>query len=103
MPENIKTEETVKRKSVKRRRAKSSRINSEAPGYGRMSYHDGSMYWSVVLNDDSMTIVNRRELSNEFLKIDNEPISLQVKKSIRDRPFAEIASRTGVLRLDPPQ
>lgn len=47
---------------------------AEAPGYGRMSYRDGSMYWSVILKDDSQVIVNRRELSNTFLGIEDDPI-----------------------------
>jgi uncharacterized protein YbgA (DUF1722 family) len=51
-----------------------SRFIAEAPGYGRMSYNDGSMYWFVTLKDGSQLQVNRRELGNSFLDIDDEPI-----------------------------
>ena len=47
---------------------------AEAPGYGRMSYENGSMYWFVILKDGSMTKVDRRELGNAFLGIDDRPI-----------------------------
>ena len=47
---------------------------AEAPGYGRMNYRDGSMYWFIQLKDGSETKVDRRELGNAFLGIDDDPI-----------------------------
>lgn len=53
---------------------KTKGIMAEAPGYGRMSYGDGSMYWFVVQKDGSQFSVNRRALSNAFLGLDDSPI-----------------------------
>ncbi len=53
---------------------KTKGLFAEAPGYGRMSYADGSMYWFVTLKDDSQIKVDRRELGNAFLGIDDRPI-----------------------------
>lgn len=47
---------------------------AEAPGYGRMSYRDGSIYWFVKLKDGSQIQVDRRELSSAFLGIDDDQI-----------------------------
>lgn len=40
---------------------------AEAPGYARMSYGTGSIYWDVVLKDDSAMVIDRRPLGDEFL------------------------------------
>jgi hypothetical protein len=40
---------------------------AEAPGYARMSYHTGALYWHVTLKDRSQIRVDRREISNGFL------------------------------------
>lgn len=53
---------------------KTKGLFAEAPGYGRMSYADGSVYWFVTLKDDSQIKVDRRELGNAFLGIDDRPI-----------------------------
>ena len=47
---------------------------AEAPGYGRMSYADGSMYWFITLKDNSQIKVDRREVSDEFFGIAEAPI-----------------------------
>lgn len=44
---------------------------AEAPGYGRMSYDTGAIYWQVVLKDENVTIVNRRRVADAFLGIDD--------------------------------
>lgn len=49
-------------------------IIAEAPGYGRMSYRDGAIYWFLTLKDGSLLQVNRRELANVFLGIDDDEI-----------------------------
>jgi hypothetical protein len=43
---------------------------AEAPGYGRMSYFTGSMYWQYTLRDNTVDVVERRSLANTFLEID---------------------------------
>ena len=53
---------------------KASPFIAEAPGYGRMSYSNGSMYWFVTLKDGSQISVERRDLSNAFFGIDDMPI-----------------------------
>jgi hypothetical protein len=53
---------------------KTSGLLAEAPGYGRMNYRDGSMYWFVTLKDETQIKVDRRELGNAFLGIDDDPI-----------------------------
>ncbi len=53
---------------------KTSGLIAEAPGYGRMSYRDGSMYWFVTLKDGSQFSVNRRELSNTFFVLDDDEL-----------------------------
>jgi hypothetical protein len=47
---------------------------AEAPGYGRMEYLNGSMYWFITLNDGSQLKVCRRELADMFLGFDTEEI-----------------------------
>lgn len=47
---------------------------ADAPGYGRMSYRDGSIYWFISLKDGSQQRVSRRELANSFLGMDDDPI-----------------------------
>jgi hypothetical protein len=47
---------------------------AEAPGYGRMNYRDGSMYWFINLKDESTMKIDRRLLGNAFLGFDDEPI-----------------------------
>lgn len=42
---------------------------AEAPGYARMSYENGSIYWHIILKDGSTDAVTRRSLSNTFLDI----------------------------------
>jgi hypothetical protein len=51
---------------------KTAGLIAEAPGYGRMNLMDGSMYWSVNLKDGSQTMINRRELADEFLGLDDD-------------------------------
>jgi len=53
---------------------KTDGLLAETPGYGRMSYNDGSIYWFVTLKDASQIKVDRRELGNAFLGIDDDPI-----------------------------
>lgn len=48
---------------------KTSGLLAETPGYGRMSYLTGSIYWFITLKDGSQFKVDRRELSNSFLRI----------------------------------
>ena len=43
---------------------------AEAPGYGRMSYFTGSIYWQHTLRDETVDVVERRSLANAFLEID---------------------------------
>lgn len=47
-------------------------IVAEAPGYGRMNYLNGAIYWTILLKDGSMMQVDRRELSSAFLGISEE-------------------------------
>ena len=47
---------------------------AEAPGYGRMSYRDGSIYWFINLKDGSSIKVDRRELANTFLGIEDDEV-----------------------------
>jgi hypothetical protein len=46
-----------------------------APGYGRIDYNSGSMYWFINLKDNTMTVVNRRDIANQLrmLGIRDEP------------------------------
>jgi hypothetical protein len=44
---------------------------AEAPGYCRMSYKDGSVYWPIVLKNDELLMVNRRELADAFMGIED--------------------------------
>lgn len=53
---------------------KTKGLFAEAPGYGRMNYRDGSMYWTIILKDESQMQVDRRALANEFLGMDDDPI-----------------------------
>src|SRR5258708_32728805 len=45
---------------------------AEAPGYGRMSYFTGSIYWHYTDRRGFQSKVERREMANEFLGIDSE-------------------------------
>ncbi|MGB5086079.1 MAG: hypothetical protein WBO09_16100 [Methylocystis silviterrae] len=47
---------------------------AEAPGYGRMEYLNGSMYWFIVLNDGSQLKVCRRELADMFFGFDVDEV-----------------------------
>ncbi len=53
---------------------KTNGLLAEAPGYGRMSYQDGSIYWFILLKDGSQIKIDRRELGDAFLGIDSEAI-----------------------------
>jgi hypothetical protein len=48
------------------------KLIAEAPGYGRVSYFTGSMYWQIVLTDNTVTVVERRRLANKFLNLNEE-------------------------------
>jgi len=45
---------------------------AEAPGYGRMSYYTGSIYWHYTDRRGSTGKVDRREIANAFLGITDE-------------------------------
>jgi hypothetical protein len=45
------------------------KLFAEAPGYGGVNKLTGSMYWQIVLAEDVVTIIERRELANKFLGI----------------------------------
>lgn len=48
------------------------KLIAEAPGYGRVSYFTGSMYWQIALTDNTVTVVERRRLANKFLNLKDE-------------------------------
>lgn len=72
MEELFRSAEALRVTLAKHEVPKTKGLIAEAPGYGRMSYLDGSMSWQIVLKDSSLKIINRRSLSNEFLGIDDE-------------------------------
>ncbi len=45
---------------------------AEAPGYARMDLMTGSVYWSIDLKDDTITVVNRRRIANEFFGLEDD-------------------------------
>lgn len=45
---------------------------AEAPGYGRMSYFTGSIYWQYTDKDETVGVVERRKVANAFLEIDED-------------------------------
>jgi hypothetical protein len=47
---------------------------AETPGYGRMEYLNGSIYWFIVLRDGSQLKVCRRELADMFLGFDVDEV-----------------------------
>ncbi len=47
---------------------------AEAPGYTRFdTIATGSAYWQFVLKDDTVDVVQRRDVANEFLRITEDP------------------------------
>ncbi len=42
---------------------------AEAPGYGRMSYENGSLYWSIAATDGTERTVSRRDISDDLFEI----------------------------------
>lgn len=40
-----------------------------APGYGRIDYITGSMYWQIDLKDDTVDVVNRRRIADELRRL----------------------------------
>jgi hypothetical protein len=47
---------------------------AEAPGYTRFdTIGTGSAYWQFVLKDDTVDVVQRRDVANEFLRITEDP------------------------------
>src|SRR4051794_38954146 len=48
------------------------KLIAEAPGYGRVSYFTGSMYWQIVLADNTVTVIERRRLADKFLNLKDE-------------------------------
>jgi hypothetical protein len=45
------------------------KLFAEAPGFGGINKLTGSMYWQIVLSENSVTIIERRELADKFLGI----------------------------------
>jgi hypothetical protein len=50
---------------------RTDRFFAEAPGYGRMDLMSGSIYWHFTLKDNTIEVVNRRKMANEFLGIED--------------------------------
>lgn len=45
---------------------------AEAPGYARMNFENGALYWQIVDKEGSIGVVDRRELSNALFGIGAE-------------------------------
>jgi hypothetical protein len=42
---------------------------AEAPGYARMNYENGALYWQITDRDGAVGKVDRREVSNQLFGI----------------------------------
>jgi hypothetical protein len=51
---------------------KSNRLVAQAPGYARMNLMTGSLYWHFINEHGGLEKIDRRELSNLFLDIDED-------------------------------
>jgi hypothetical protein len=66
--------ETVRMPLAKHEVAKTRKkpLAAEAPGYTRMNYLTGAAHWDCVLTDGTVVNVDRRELADEFLGIEED-------------------------------
>jgi hypothetical protein len=75
-----------------------------APGYGRIHMEHGSIYWQVLLGDDEIDIVSRRELADECRKLTKDRSRYILPKPIQDRvktfPKRSYALRQVAVRLN---
>jgi hypothetical protein len=44
-----------------------------APGYGRIDYLTGSIYWQIDLKDNAVDVINRRSIANDLRRLQFEP------------------------------
>jgi hypothetical protein len=65
---------------------------AEHPGYTRYdTVFTGSAYWQFTLKDDTVDVVQRRDLANEFLRITEEPEeTVRTKAGARRRRSAPV-------------
>jgi hypothetical protein len=61
--------EAIRMPLAKHEIAGREKLFAEAPGYGGINKLTGSMNWQVVLDENTVTIIDRRELANKFLGI----------------------------------
>ena len=52
---------------------KSKGLVAFAPGYGRIDYHTGSIYWHIDLKDNVVDVVNRRGVADDLKRLRFEP------------------------------
>jgi hypothetical protein len=64
--------EEVRMSLAKHEVARKRGFAAEAPGYGRMSYYTGAIYWQYMTKYGSLEKADRREISNAFLGITGE-------------------------------
>jgi hypothetical protein len=46
-----------------------SKLVAVAPGYGRIDYATGAIYWQVDLKDDTVDVINRREIADDLRRL----------------------------------
>jgi hypothetical protein len=98
--------EVIRMPLAKHEVAGKEKLFAEAPGYGGVNNLTGSMYWQIVVGDDTVTIIERRALANKFLGImsiyeegevkTNEPTKSEVLA------FQNIERQVHVLRAPAP-
>ena len=52
---------------------KSKGLVAFAPGYGRIDYLTGSIYWQIDLKDDVVDVINRRSIADDLRRLQFEP------------------------------
>ena len=76
-----------------------------APGYGRIHMEHGSIYWQVLLGDNEIDIISRRELADECERLTKD--RSRSPRAIQEhvKTFPSVATRCGkwpcVLRTAP--
>jgi hypothetical protein len=74
-----------------------------APGYGRIHMEHGSIYWQVLLGDNEIDIVSRRELADECRQLTKDRSRYILPRPLQERvktfPKRSYALRQVVVRL----
>ena len=81
--------EAIRMPLAKHEMAGKERLFAEAPGFGGVNKLTGSMYWQIVLSENTVTIIERRELADQFMGIlswhEEEEAALALAKTHKKR------------------